>query len=74
MDLKPRDAGLRVIDISKCLQEVSVGAPHYHFRNADEIGGATRLAQSIKGTETMSWNGLPHEGKKQGAWLGAIIL
>jgi len=66
MDLKPRDAGLRVIDISKCLQEVSVGAPHYHFRNADEVGGAVRLAQSIKGTETLSAQRLEAVGSRIG--------
>jgi len=54
VDLESRDAGLRIVDINKCLAEVTVGYPHYYFPNADEIGGAVRLAQSIKGTESSS--------------------
>ncbi|MCJ7464712.1 MAG: hypothetical protein MUO81_08230 [Thermoplasmata archaeon] len=66
MDLRPKDAGLRIVDISKCLQEVSIGTPHFHFRHADEIGGAVRLAQSIKGTESLSAERLEAVGTRIG--------
>lgn len=56
--ISEKDIGVRCVDISKCLQTITVGTHTYIFSRSDQIGSALRLAANIQGLESITNNQL----------------